>query len=89
MQLMGEAGDMQVPDRFVLGICPFVGAYGVEMSARLRFRISDGGKLTFIYILDRPFKVIESAFASARARIEAETGLTVHLGSATVLNPTS
>lgn len=82
-------GDMEVPDRFKLGIVPFVGAFGIEISARLRFRITDGGKLSFSYILDRPFKVIEEAFKASRQEIESKTGLVVHLGTASVIHPQS
>jgi hypothetical protein len=78
---------MQVPDFFVLGICPFVGAAGFEINARLRYRIGNDGKVSFSYILDRPFKVIENAFKAAREQIEAATGNTVHLGTVTVGQP--
>lgn len=92
-QIEASAGrrddNMQVPDRFTLGICPFVGAAGVEVSVRLRFRISDSGKLTFIYLLDRPHKVIEAAFNATRMVIESSTSLGVHLGTAVVNNPTA
>jgi uncharacterized protein YfdQ (DUF2303 family) len=80
-------GDMEIPDRFAIGICPFVGSSGVEMEARLRFRISDTGKLTFAYILNRPFKVIEEAFNASREEIEKKTGLEIHLGTAEVKSP--
>lgn len=80
-------GDMQVPSEFYIGLCPFVGAAGVEIRARLRFRITDGGKLHFAYILDRPFKVIETAFNLARSEIEDQLALPVHLGSAAINVP--
>lgn len=73
---------LQVPDRFTLGIVPFVGANGVEITARLRFRISDSGKLSFTYLLDRPHKIVEEAFNVTRADIEQALGLPVILGSA-------
>jgi uncharacterized protein YfdQ (DUF2303 family) len=75
---------MVIPDRFKLGIIPFVGAFGVEIEGRIRFRIGDGGKLTFSYLLNRPYKVIEDAFKHTRHQIEAETGIKVMLGSATI-----
>lgn len=78
--------DMQLPSEFFIGLCPFVGAAGVEIRARLRFRILDGGKLYFTYILDRPFKVIETAFNLARGEIEEGLSLKVHLGGAAVNN---
>jgi len=77
-------GDFQVPSEFFIGLCPFVGAAGVEMRARLRFRIAEGGKLHFAYILDRPYKIIETAFMLAREEIEQKLSLKVHLGNAMV-----
>lgn len=75
---------MIVPDKFKLGLVPFVGASGVEIEARLRFRIGDSGKLSFAYILNRPYKVIEAAFQFARDEIEDKTGIKVLLGSGAV-----
>ena len=80
---------LKVPDSFTIGVIPFGGADGVEVTARLRFRISDSGKLSFFFILNRPDKVLETAFASARATIETETGLPVHMGRARIQNPTA
>lgn len=78
---------MKLPDHFVIGLTPFVGANGVEVKARLRFRISDSGKLSFMYLLDRPFKIVEHAFQATRDQIQTETGLFVHMGQATVGRP--
>lgn len=78
---------MEVPSTFTLGICPFVGANGVELTARLRFRISDSGKLSFMYLLNQPHKVVEEAFSAIRKDIEEATQLKVHLGSAQIQNP--
>lgn len=75
---------MQIPDKFTLGIIPFVGAFGVQIDARLRFRIGDGGKLSFAYILNRPYKVIEDAFRFTRQEIEQATKISVLLGGASI-----
>lgn len=75
---------MQVPNSFMLQLVPFIGADGVQMEARLRFRIGNNGALTFAYILNRPYKVIEHAFLLARTEIEEKTGIKVVLGSATI-----
>lgn len=72
---------LQVPSRFTLALVPFVGAAGVEITARLRFRIGNNGALSFAYILDRPYKVIEVAFEHARTAIEEATGIKVILGN--------
>ncbi len=74
----------KVPAAIKLALVPFVGANGVEIEARLRFRIGDGGKLSFAYVLNRPFKVIESAFLLARSEIEDATGIKVALGTGAV-----
>lgn len=76
-----------VPNKFTLALVPFVGAAGVEIEARLRFRIGNNGALTFAYILDRPYKVIEAAFQLARAEIEEKTAIKVVLGSAVIPKP--
>lgn len=71
----------QVPDKLRLGIVPFIGANGIEIDARLRFRIGPDGKLAFAYVLNRPYQVIEEAFIVARDDIERGVGLKVLLGS--------
>lgn len=74
----------QVPDKLVLGIIPFIGANGIEIEARLRFRIGTDGKLSFAYLLNRPYQVIEQAFKVALQDIEQGVGLNVMLGSGTI-----
>lgn len=78
---------MQVPAEFTLQLVPFGGDVGVEVKARLRYRIANNGELSFHYILDRPHKVIETAFIRTREKIEQETGLNVLIGSASVTPP--
>jgi uncharacterized protein YfdQ (DUF2303 family) len=77
----------KVPDSFQLAIVPFVGASSVAIEARLRFRIGTDGKLSFAYLLNRPYRLIEEAFNATRADIEVQTGIKVMLGSATVHQP--
>jgi uncharacterized protein YfdQ (DUF2303 family) len=79
----------KMPEKIQLGIVPFVGAEGVYIEARLRFRIGSDGKLSFAYILNRPYKVIEAAFLLARGKIEQETGIKVILGNGEVSSPSS
>jgi uncharacterized protein YfdQ (DUF2303 family) len=74
----------ELPGRIVVKLMPFIGTAQVEIVARLRFRVSDSGKVSFIYILDRPFKVIEAAFTAICSRIESETHVPVMLGSGSV-----
>lgn len=79
----------RVPDKFTLGIIPFVGAHGIEIDARLRFRIGSDGKLSFAYVLNRPFKVVEEAFLLARGEIEQKTAILVMLGRGRCASPES
>lgn len=76
-----------IPDGFTLGIVPFIGGDGVELDARLRFRIGDGGKVTFSYVLDRPYKVIEKAFEMAREAIKVGTNITPLMGIGMISPP--
>lgn len=77
-------GDMQVPDKFTLMISPFIGVDPVALDARLRYRISDSGKLSFSFILNRPHKIVEAAFNTAREAIKKGTDLFVHLGTPSI-----
>lgn len=75
-----QDGKMNVPAAFQIGIPVFQGDARWPINARLRYRIN-GGKLVMWYDLERPSKVLELAFAEARAKIQAETGLTALLGT--------
>lgn len=72
------------PHAMVLKLFPFVGASGVEVNARLRFRVGENGRVTFSYLLDRPFKIIEGAFVAACSEIETATQIPVMLGDGAV-----
>lgn len=72
---------LTIPKVFTLRLRPFhLGDY-VEITARLRYRIKEA-QLYFIYILDRPERVIEEAFKAVIDRVEAETQLVPFNGSA-------
>jgi uncharacterized protein YfdQ (DUF2303 family) len=74
-----------VPAKFNLQLVPFIGAAGVEIEARLRFRIGSDGSVSFAYLLNRPYKVIETAFTVTCEQIEKETGIKVLLGGGRIL----
>lgn len=76
-------GQIDLPREFTLSIAPFRGSPAVGIKARLRFRINDG-VLQFVYRLNQPNKVIETAFDGARTYIAAQTDLPVLLGGASV-----
>jgi uncharacterized protein YfdQ (DUF2303 family) len=58
----GHKGDLEIPTEFVIALRPYLGGevYGVKV--RLRYRL-DHGRVLFTYLLDRPFAVLEEAFA--------------------------
>ncbi len=78
-----------LPETLTVLLSPFVGVKPTEIKARLRFRLGQGGGVSFQYVLDRPYKVLEQAFNDAAALITEKTGLTVHFGSAQVIAPVS
>lgn len=84
IQTNKREGQIEVPHEFTISIAPFVGSPAVGITARLRFRIADGGALFFIYKLNQPHKVVEAAFDSARSYIAQKTEIPVLLGSAKV-----
>ena len=52
------------------------------VTARLRYRIADQGKLTMWFDLLRPHKVLEDAVREVWHQIQTETGLTILNGDA-------
>jgi uncharacterized protein YfdQ (DUF2303 family) len=69
----GKAGRMEIPETFVLGLRPFEGADAFKVTARLRYRLTDGS-LRIGYKLDRPEDVLREAFLSVVQKVE--TGIT-------------
>lgn len=57
----GQSGDLDVPQRFIIAIAPFVGSDPVEIEARFRYRIN-AGNLTLSYALLRPEQIARQAF---------------------------
>lgn len=57
----GRKGNLDVPEKFTLGLAPFEGGSPYPVLARLRFSI-DGGTLRIKYVLDRPADVVRAAF---------------------------
>lgn len=74
------AGDMEVPQEFTIKVPVFYGENPVSITARLRFRISQG-KLTFHYKLYRPVETMNDAFLVAVRDIAAKVERFVLLGS--------
>ncbi|MCU1326622.1 MAG: hypothetical protein JWN34_1992 [Bryobacterales bacterium] len=76
---VGPAGNIEIPDEFSIRIPVFYGEQPIEITAKLRFRIS-GGKLTFTYRLYRPVETRDEAFNCAVAGIGSALQLPVWLG---------
>lgn len=57
-----KAGALKVPTEFTLGIAPFEGTEIAAVTARLRYRIGEGGKLSIWYSLIREQDVLDRAF---------------------------
>lgn len=64
----GENGQMQIPEKFELGIRVFQGGEKYKVEAYLRYRIRDG-KLTFFYQLIRPERLLEDAFELVKKQV--------------------
>ena len=82
-------GKLTVPETFALGIPVFEGGVGYKVEARLRYRISDGGRLTMSFELVRPHKILEDAVANTVKRIAEGTGRPVFRGVAAAITPLS
>lgn len=74
-------GQIQVPEEFTIGIPVLEGGIKYAVTARLRYRILDGGKMQMWFELVRPHKILEDAIKEVWFQIEQETGLTVLNGS--------
>lgn len=57
----GKKGQLDIPERFTLGLAPFEGGKPYSVLARLRFSIDDQ-KLRIRYVLDRPTEIVRAAF---------------------------
>lgn len=57
----GRKGNLEIPEKFTLGLAPFEGGKPYSVLARLRFSIDDQ-KLRIRYVLDRPTEVVRAAF---------------------------
>ena len=77
---LGQSGNMEVPEKFIILIPVFFGEKPVTIEARLRFRIN-GGKLRFIYKLYRPAELLAEAFKVVVKEIEEKLAIEVLLGS--------
>jgi uncharacterized protein YfdQ (DUF2303 family) len=78
-QKSGQGGELTVPTEIELALQPFIGGARYLVKARLRTKLSNRS-VQFTVLLDRPHKVVETAFKEMREKIAAETGLPVLAG---------
>lgn len=74
------AGNVDVPEQFVIAIPVYVGGERVRVTARLRYRIASG-KLTFWYDLLRASAVERDAFLNIRSQIGSNLSVTIINGT--------
>lgn len=68
----GKKGELTIPETFELALVPFEGAGTYKVTARLRYRISEG-RLAIGFVLERPDDVLRMAFDDVAS--EVETGI--------------
>ncbi|SDD43293.1 DUF2303 family protein [Auraticoccus monumenti] len=74
----GEKGTLEIPSAVTIALRPFQGAEPYRVTARLRYRIEDGN-LGIGFKLHRPDTVLEDAFDSVIATVEAGTPSHLHV----------
>ncbi|MEM7515309.1 MAG: DUF2303 family protein [Planctomycetota bacterium] len=80
---VGEKGaPLKVPGAFAIGIPVFKGGVAYSLPVRLRYRISNEGRVTWTVQLLRAQESFEDALAELLERIRHETGLNVFRGRA-------
>lgn len=78
----GEAGQLNIPEQFYIGVKPFLGGDAFCVPARFRYRIQEG-RLSMWYELVRADKVLEEAYTAVRSKIKGAID-TVPLYEATI-----
>jgi uncharacterized protein YfdQ (DUF2303 family) len=81
-QVSGTAnkGKLSVPEEFVIGVPVLEGGIKYAVTARLRYRIADGGSLAMWFELVRPHKILEDAVQAVWQEIAQKTELMVFNG---------
>lgn len=67
----GQKGQLTVPETFIVGLVPFEGSEGYQLTARLRYRITERG-LRMGYKLERPADILRTAFADVVNTIDGD-----------------
>lgn len=80
----GGRGSVKIPKEFNIAIPVYVTAAPVPIKVRLRYRISDGGVLTFTFIMDQIDRVLEEAFDDVSEIVASGVTHPVYNGTASV-----
>lgn len=67
----GAKGQLTIPTQIQLGLRIFRGCEAYGVTARLRYRIDDNGRLTFTYLIDNFERLLEDAFEQVKKQVEA------------------
>ena len=78
----GQDGKLGIPEKFAIAVAPFRACAKYLVHVRMRYR-GAGGKAIFRLEIERPHKIVESAFNDVRGVIEKATGLKVLVGKIT------
>lgn len=74
------SGNVDIPTAFVLGIPVYEGNAPLPIRMKLRYRISEGGKLSFTYVMDNPQKILRDEFDTVLKHIEEKTTIQPYIG---------
>lgn len=74
------SGNVDIPTAFVLGIPVYEGNAPLPIKMKLRYRISEGGKLSFTYVMDNPQKILRDEFDTVLKHIEEKTTIQPYIG---------
>jgi uncharacterized protein YfdQ (DUF2303 family) len=77
----GPKGQINVPEKFFVGIPVFENGDPYKIEAKLRWRLQDGGALSMWYELVRPHKTQEAAFMDVWNLIGEQTGIKLWRGT--------
>lgn len=75
-------GKLEAFESFAIGIAPFFNGGGYQLEAKLRYRITNEGGLTFWYELQRPEKALEDAARDLLMQVQDSTSVPVLFGEA-------
>ncbi len=76
----GRSGEIDIPDTITLSLAVFEGGEPVEVTARFRYRLAQGGRLHLGYRIAERKQVERAGLTAILTAIEANTGRAPYLG---------